>query len=197
MNVNRKRKSHVVAIVALTLFVQSCSLKYAEAAHNVEATVPEFVFDNADFIRYENNKQKFSLFSYKLEQYKGGNETYASGVTFATYDEAGEIETEGSCELLSSNAREKKYSLYDKIELANHPQNVIIKANELRWNGRSEQITSRRSDTITIKKDNMTIIGSGFSASGVSNSFAFTGAVSGFMETTDDAAQEELIDDND
>ncbi|MBQ9495626.1 MAG: LPS export ABC transporter periplasmic protein LptC [Treponema sp.] len=186
------------ARVLILLFLSvSCSLKYTEGVKNVEQTVPEFIFNDALLVRYEDGHEKLSLSAEKLEQYKGGNDTYASNMQFAAFDAAGTIETEGSCRLLAFNAREKKYSLYDNIELINYPRHVVIRADELRWNGKSEQLTSGRSDTITIVKDNTMIIGSGFSASGVSNTFVFTGVVSGTVETDDDETHGEALNGND
>lgn len=166
----------------------SCSLKYTEDARNVEDSVPEFVFDNVDFSRYEKNKRTIIMRTETLEQYRGGA-SYASGVQFETRDDEGEVEIEGSCDIFASDESEGRYSLYGSIELANHTEDVAISADELRWNERSEQLTSGRNGTVKMTKGDTTIIGSGFSASGVSKNFAFTGAVEGFVET-EDAADE-------
>ena len=55
----------------------------------------------------------------------------------------------------------------------------------LKWNGNTEQLTGGRKDTARIEKDGAIIYGSGFSASGVSKSFSFSGSVSGEIETKD------------
>jgi Protein of unknown function (DUF1239). len=168
------------------LLAGGCSLRYTENVTNSEDTVPEFVFEDAEFTRYENSRSTMSMHAEKLEQYKGGSRTYADNVRFTMKTEDGKIDTEGSCGLLASDSQAKKYSLYNGIQLFNHSRNVRIQADQLRWNGKSEQLTSGRSDTITIIKDGTTIRGSGFSASGVSSEFAFTGAVSGTVDTSDD-----------
>lgn len=123
-----------------------------------------------------------------LEQYKGGS-TYADSVSFTAYADDGSAETEGSCGLVAFDSKQKIYSLYDGIELTNEPRGVTISADELRWDGNTEQLTSRRTDTITMKKNGTVVRGSGFSASGVSNCFVFTGAVSGTVETDEDAEE--------
>ena len=123
-----------------------------------------------------------------LEQYKGGG-TYADSVSFTAYDDDGSAETEGSCGLVAFDAKQKIYSLYDGIELTSRSKNVTITADELRWDGNTEQLTSRRTDTITMKKNGTIVRGSGFSASGVSNRFVFTGAVSGTVEIDEDAEE--------
>lgn len=177
----------ILSVLLLSgLLTAGCSLKYSEDVRNAEDSVPEFVFSDADFTRYENSKNTVSMHAKKLEQYKGGNKTYADSISFTMRDKDGAVDTEGSCGLLASDSQTEKYSLYNDIQIFNHSRKVRISADQLRWNGRNEQLTSGRSDTITIIKEGTTIRGSGFSASGVSNEFAFTGAVSGTVDTADD-----------
>ncbi|MGI5097503.1 LPS export ABC transporter periplasmic protein LptC [Treponema socranskii] len=177
------------AVLCCWLFFSAgCSLKYSDGKKNVESEVPEFVFANADFSRWEKNKKTLSMRARTLEQYKGGS-TYADSVSFTAYADDGSAETEGSCGLVAFDSKQKIYSLYDGIELTNEPRDVRISADELRWDGNTEQLTSRRTDTITMKKNGTVVRGSGFSASGVSNRFVFTGAVSGTVETDEDAEE--------
>jgi len=175
-------------LCSLPLFSAGCSLNYSDGKKNVESEVPEFVFSNADFSRWEKNKRTLSMRARTLEQYKGGG-TYADSVSFTAYDDDGSAETEGSCGLVAFDAKQKIYSLYDGIELTSRSKNVTITADELRWDGNTEQLTSRRTDTITMKKNGTIVRGSGFSASGVSNRFVFTGAVSGTVEIDEDAEE--------
>jgi LPS export ABC transporter protein LptC len=179
-----------------SLTAAGCSLKYSEDVRSAEGSVPEFVFSDADFSRYEDSKNTLSMHAKRLEQYKGGNKTYADNIQFKTRDKDGNVDTEGACGLLSSDSSQKEYSLYDGIKIYNHSRNIQIDADQLRWNGKNEQLTSGRNDTITIKKEGTTIRGSGFSASGVSNEFVFTGAVSGTVDTTDKPAQKDAGNEN-
>ena len=176
------------ALCCWLFFSAGCSLNYSDGKKNVESEVPEFVFSNADFSRWEKNKRTLSMRARTLEQYKGGG-TYADSVSFTAYDDDGSAETEGLCGLVAFDAKQKIYSLYDGIELTRRSKNVTITADELRWDGNTEQLTSRRTDTITMKKNGTIVRGSGFSASGVSNRFVFTGAVSGTVETDEDAEE--------
>ena len=176
------------ALCCWLFFLSGCSLNYSDGKKNVESEVPEFVFSNADFSRWEKNKRTLSMRARTLEQYKGGG-TYADSVSFTAYDDDGSAETEGSCGLVAFDAKQKIYSLYDGIELTSRSKNVTITADELRWDGNTEQLTSRRTDTITMKKNGTIVRGSGFSASGVSNRFVFTGAVSGTVEIDEDAEE--------
>ena len=184
-----KSNLFVAAVLCSLPFIAAgCSLKYSESQKNVDAEVPEFVFANADFSRWEKNQKMLSMRAHTLEQYKGGG-TYADSISFTAYDDDGNAETAGSCGLVAFDAKQKIYSLYDGIELTNEPRDVRISANELRWDGNTEQLTSRRTDTITMEKNGTVVRGSGFSASGVSNRFVFTGAVSGTVETDEDAEE--------
>ena len=175
-------------LCSLPFIAAGCSLKYSEGQKNVDVEVPEFVFENTDFLRWEKNQKMLSMRAQTLEQYKSGG-TYADSVSFTAYADDGSAETEGSCGLVAFDPQQKMYSLYDGIELTNAPRNVTIAADELRWDGNTEQLTSRRTDTITMKKNGTIVRGSGFSASGVSNRFIFTGAVSGTVETDENAEE--------
>ena len=55
----------------------------------------------------------------------------------------------------------------------------------LKWNGKTEQLTGGRKDTVRVEKDGTVLYGTGFSASGVSKTFSFAGTVSGEIETKD------------
>jgi hypothetical protein len=91
--------------------------------------------------------------------------------------------TEGSCNFIGANTDSELYSLYGDIKLFSKEQNVNFFADELKWNGKTEQLVGGKSDTVRIEKDNTVIIGSGFAASGVSGNFSFSGSVSGDIET--------------
>ena len=65
------------------------------------------------------------------------------------------------------------------VESQGKGQNVEIHAQNLRWDGKSEQLVSGSNDTVHIKKDNLELEGSGFSASGVSQSFHWSKAFHG------------------
>jgi LPS export ABC transporter protein LptC len=183
------RQSSIISVLLLLgPLAAGCSLKYSDDVRNTEDSVPEFVFSDADFVRYENRRTTVSMHAQKLEQYKGGNKTYAENIHFTMHDKDGATDTEGSCGLLASDSQTQKYSLYNGIQIFNRSRNVRISADQLRWNGKNEQLTSSRNDTITIVKSGTTIRGSGFSASGVSNEFSFMGAVSGTVDTDDESA---------
>ena len=149
---------------------------------DIENIVPEFVFSNAKMTRYENNSVTLELNAETIEQYKNSSQTFAKDVEFSSY-EKNKLVTEGSCNFIGANTDSELYSLYGDIKLFSKEQNVNFFADELKWNGKTEQLVGGKSDTVRIEKDNTVIIGSGFAASGVSGNFSFSGSVSGDIET--------------
>ena len=180
-------KKRILAITISSLFIfLGCSLKYSQSYQD-ESNVPEFIFTDAVYTKYEDDAKKLSLSAGVLEQYKEGNSMYARDVSFQLLKKTGEIETEGSCKLLSANSDEEKYTLYDDIKIKNFDENLEVTAGSIRWNGKSEQLTSSRNDMVTIKKGDTTMQGSGFSASAISKKFAFTGVITGDFEKNEDS----------
>ena len=180
-----KKSSRIFSLTTTIILVTSCSLKYDESV-NAEDKVPEFVFEETKMTRYENLKASLEVQAATLEQYKNSNETYGKDISFISYDKEGKTETEGSCGIIFADTGKKVYELYDDISLYNTPEKMRFSANILKWDGRTEQLTSGRSDMVKIEKDDTIIRGSGFSASAVSKKFSFRGNITGTIETTDD-----------
>ena len=172
------------------LIISGCSLRYNSSFQD-EANVPEFIFTDATFTKYEDSTKKLSLSAETLEQYSEGNSMYAKGVSFKLLNKEGEIETEGSCNLLAANSDAEKYTLFDDIKVKNIKEDFEVSADTLRWNGKSEQLTSSRNDMVSIKKGDTYMIGSGFSASAVRKKFSFTGIISGEFTKDEDNNQSE------
>lgn len=175
------RKLWPLLILFMIIF-SSCSLKYGENV-NAEETNPEFVFKHAKLIRYKNAEESAVVSAESIEQYKNSDITYGKNVTFTTYDEEGKVETEGSCGYLYADTDSEIYELYDGIKIRNNDQNTNFSANMLKWDGKTEQLTGGKRDTAKIEKEGTVIYGTGFSASGVSKTFSFSGTVSGQIET--------------
>ena len=172
------------------VLLNSCSLKYSESV-NSEDKVPEFVFEETKLVRYEKKNPTLEVSAEKLEQYKNSDETYGQNVNFTSYDDNGKIETEGHCGILFADSNKKLYELYDDINVYNTPEKMRFYANALRWNGRTEQLTSGRGDMVKIEKDDTIMRGSGFTASGISKTFSFRGNITGTIETSDQASESE------
>ena len=173
---------NALIITAVILLFAGCSLKYEEGV-NAEERNPEFIFYDTKIMRYEDNKKTAEIHAEQLEQYKDSNETYAKNVSFKLYDTSNNVDTEGFCGLLNADSSKELYELYDGIKLFNKKNNTNFRADVLRWNGKTEQLTGGRTDMVRLEKDGTVIVGSGFSASGISGKFNFTGSVSGDIET--------------
>ena len=171
-------------ISAFLIFSFSCSLKYDQTV-NAEETNPEFVFTHAKMVRYEKGAESVKVYADSIEQYKDSDITYGKNVSFTTYDDDQEVETEGSCGYLYADSEKEIYELYDGIKIYNKAQNTNFFANMLKWNGKTEQLTGGKRDTAKIEKDGTVIYGTGFSASGVSKTYSFSGTVSGEIEAKD------------
>ena len=94
----------------------------------------------------------------------------------------------------SANCSEKTfrdvYKLYDEIQLFNYSESTNFFANVLKWNAKTEQLTSGRGDMVRIEKDDAVIRGTGFSASGIGKTFSFKGTVTGEIETESSSESE-------
>lgn len=172
----------VVFICLTSVLFFSCSLKYGETV-NVEEKTPEFVFQETTITRYEDKNITVEIAAGTLEQYKDSSETFAKDVNFTAYNDEGEVRTEGICGYLFTDTEREIYELYDNIELYNHDDKTKFFADVLKWDAQNEQLTSGRGNNVRIETDDTVMVGSGFSASGVSKTFVFTGSVTGDIET--------------
>lgn len=172
------RKIAIMLSIVSSIMSSSCSVKYNEDTHDAANEVPEFVFDGAVIERVEGGDVKVILKASALEQYKGGKDNYARDVSFRTMS-GGEVDTQGKCDLLAADTEKEEYLLFGNIDLSNKERAVDITADSLKWEGKSEQLFSGEDSTLSIKKGGTVIHGKAFSASSISGTFAFGGAVSG------------------
>ncbi|MBP5569380.1 MAG: LPS export ABC transporter periplasmic protein LptC [Treponema sp.] len=172
----------VFSILCVSLFVTGCSVKYGEEVR-AEKSNPEFVFSNLIYSKYENNKLKTKLQAQQMEKYKSNSEIYATNITFESFDENAQPDTSGSCGYLFANPDSELYELYDNINISSKEYKANFSANSLKYNGKTEQLVGSKTDTVKIEKDDTVIYGTGFSASGLSDTFAFSGTVTGDIQT--------------
>ena len=164
-----------------------CSLDYGKT-ESVEDIVPEFRFSDAYFSRYEDNAVTMEIEAQKIEQYKSDGASYARKARFRTFDGEGALATEGSCNLLAANTQDEIYLMFDDISVTLHAQDMRIFADALKYDGKTEQMTSGRDDEVSIEKKDTVITGRGFSSSGVSKTFSFLAQVTGNI-TTDEGEE--------
>ena len=180
----KKNLSICISIILLLLSFASCSLKYEEGV-NIEDKMPELIFTNADLTRYKDGKLTMELKAEQVEQYKDNGSTYARNPEFSTWDSDNNLDTTGSCSLLSVNTKENVYTLFSDILINNSSNDLEIHAQNLKYNGNTKQLTSGKDEEVEVTREGLTLNGRGFSASGISNSFSFSGEVSGTLVTED------------
>lgn len=171
----------------LLFFSLSCSLKYSDTA-DVDDIVPELSFSNTKITRYEDDRVTVEMSAEAVEQYKDSSESYAQKLSFTAYDDENEISTQGSCGYLYADTSKEVYELYSGIELFNYSDKTNFYADILRWNKKTEQLTSGVNSVVKVEKDDTVMEGTGFSASGVSKTFSFSGEVSGEINTKNDSS---------
>ena len=185
--IKRKNIFFLWEIFCLSFFF-SCSLDY-ETQINADSYTPEFVFTNLTLHRYEKEKLSIELQAELMEQYKGNAASFAKQSEFTTWTSDGNLDTMGMCKLISINSNEKLYTLFGDIHIYNEGEKVNIEADNLRYNGKNEQLTSGKTESVHIFKDDLDLTGLDFSASGVSHSYTFAGKVQGIMQTNDSEAE--------
>ena len=179
----------------------SCSLNYGSGT-SAEVVIPEFTFDDVTFNRIEDNVHIIETKADRIEQYRDNTTTYIKNARFRTFSKTDrQVETEGSCGLLSADTENKRYMLFNNITLINHVRDLEIIGASLSWSGSTEQLTSGRNDRITIRRtlnnSQSVLTGTGFSASGISGSFSFAGGVSGQQDTAPAASAADTAAPND
>ena len=173
------------------LFLCSCSLTYQSQEPEV-AHVPELVFSQARYVSYQDGKVSLVLEAAVLEQYQKDGALYGSQVHFSTYNDEEKLSAEGSCQLISADSSSERYALLGQVEITSFDENLTLHTQSLSWDGKTQQLITDAQDTLELKKGtaqeaapstSIELTGSGFSASGVTGNFQFTGAVSGKIYT--------------
>ncbi len=185
-----------ILTVLLILNFSSCSLKY-EDVNSIDKNTPEFTFKNASYSKYENSKKTMQLKADKLEQYKSDGAYFARNVNFSTWDKDEKLQSKGKCLLLGADTKKELYLLFNDISIQSQEQNLSIIAQSLKYDGKTEQLTSAEDDTVFVKRDDLTLEGKGFSASGVSKQFKFNSKISGTLETQNNEQDKENKNIND
>lgn len=172
----------IFTILFSLLIFSSCSLKY-DQKKDVEEVNPEFIFENTTFKRYENCNLSAVVTASTMERYKKSQAVYADNVNFSTYNSQNQIDNDGSCGLMMADTKTNDFQFFDGVRLFSNSFGASFSADSLKWNGNNQQLTSGRNDYVLIEKDNTTLYGSGFSASGVSQSFLFKNSAEGSVLT--------------
>ncbi len=173
------------------MLAASCSVNY-DTVYETEGTVPELMLDDAVFSRVRDSKSVAEIQSKRLEEFKDGGVVLAKDIQFTTKTDGGEVSSFGSAGLMKADPQKEVYEFFNGIKIEAPEKGLVIEGESLRWNGKSEQLVGERGKPLTIKKDGMTLRGSGFSASAVSQSFSFSSNVSGiYVEKKSEEKEED------
>lgn len=176
---NRRNKFSLLLIPALFVpFLCACSVNYDDV-YDTADTVPELMLDNAVFTRVDNSRVAAEIKSTRLEEFKDSGRVLAEEIEFETMNTDGKTNAVGSAGIMCADTKNEMYEFYGGIHIEAPSRGVKIDGESLRWNGKTEQLTGERGKTLTLEKDGITLSGSGFSASAVSEQFNFAGDIFG------------------
>ena len=188
-------------VIFLLFFFSGCSLDY-ESDTPEQIKAPEFSFENLELTKIEKGKKTALIKATQLDQYHKIDASYAKDIEFRLFNDINLIEVEGEADLLSLDNKTKIYTMFNDVSITSYEQNMNIHAKNLKWNNKTEQLTSSVDDIVTItnitppteggyvkpKSENsnhITLQGKGFSASGVTWQYSFKNATTGKITIED------------
>ena len=198
-----------ISLALLLLFFFVCSLEY-ESDSPEQIKVPEFSFENLELTKIEKGKKTAVIQASKLDQYHKIDASYAQNIKFTLFNN-NLIKIEGEADLLSLDNKSEIYTMFNSVSITSYEQNMQIQAKNLKWNNKTEQLTSSAEDIVTItniptptesgyvkpKSENtnqISLQGKGFSASGVTWQYAFKNATTGKIIINDKGTTDELTE---
>ena len=198
-----------ISLALLLFFFFGCSLEY-ESDSPEQIKAPEFSFENLELTKIEKGKKTAVIQASKLDQYHKIDASYAQNIKFTLFNN-NLIKIEGEADLLSLDNKSEVYTMFNSVSITSYEQNMQIQAKNLKWNNKTEQLTSSAEDIVTItniptptesgyvkpKSENtnqISLQGKGFSASGVTWQYAFKNATTGKIIINDKGTTDELTE---
>ena len=128
---------------------------------------------------------------------------YGSGISFVVYNADGALSVAGSCGLFSSDTSKEQYYFYDEVNLTSYEQDMRVEADNINWNGKTEQLVSAGVAPVRIYSGGFSgsgsgssgssvtaeLTGMGFSADGSSLEYQFAEGVSGTLYTSGEGSK--------
>ena len=193
---SRFGKRFLAVLLALSFFLclASCSIDYTMPTIG-ESDKPEFIFKDASFSRMEGGMEKAVLYAGRIELYRSEDCMYGKDLSFVVYDSDGSVSVTGSCGLLSADTANEDYVFYDDVNITSYSQNLRVEADNVSWNGKTEQLVSAGVSPVRIYSGGFSgkntssitaeLTGMGFSADGRNFEYIFAEGVSGTIFTED------------
>lgn len=190
-----------ITFIIFLAIISGCSLDY-ESDTSEKIKAPEFTFENLSLTKVEKGKKKAEIQAEVLEQYHKLDASFGKNVNFKLFNDEKLITVEGSTDLLSVDNKTEIYTMFNYASITSYEQNMNIQAKNLKWNNKTEQLTSSAEDIVTISNlqenskpgyvksnsentNQLSMQGKGFSASGVTWKYAFKDATTGKIVTQD------------
>jgi LPS export ABC transporter protein LptC len=182
--------------LTVVFLLVSCSIQYQTIADNSEE-VPEFTLRNASVSRYEQGVLRVTASADLVEQYKKKNIYYAQNVECEIFEEDGTLQTKGIFGFVAADIDNKVYTFFDSVTVDNYSEKTSVRAETLKWSGKTGLLASGRESTVTIireAEDNssqenpegnattFSFTGSGFSADSNKRTYRFS-EVSGKIDS--------------
>ncbi|GMO51574.1 MAG: hypothetical protein Pg6C_16410 [Treponemataceae bacterium] len=164
------------AAMALSFF--SCSVEYDTIIDNSD-DVPEFILWNASIERYESGICRVRAKAGIVEQYKQKNIYYAQDVECDVFAEDGAPQTKGAFGFAAADIDNELYTFFDSITVDNYSENTGVRAESLKWSGKSGLLASDAGSVVTITRQtedaDQTSDGAENDGNELSTAFSFTG----------------------
>ena len=193
-------------VLFFAILFTSCSLNY-ETNREDRVILPDLYFENLNISKIEGGNLKTKVFAHSLEQYNKSRMSFAEDVSFDLFTEDKEIQVQGKCGLISINPTDEVYTMFNGIEIKSYEQNLAVKAEALKWNNQTEQLSAPIEYNVTITNDiivpenavksendsssKMTLVGKKFAASGVTRTYSFGKSLHGKVSIEDNIESEE------
>jgi hypothetical protein len=183
----------LIALLSAFLALLSCSFDYNGAGSSGPA-VPELLLTEVEASRYENARLSMVLSAGVLEMYDADRIWAGENVHFIQYsrDGKGTLEAEGSAGLLLVDDASDVYTLGDQISFHLVSDNLFIRADELRWAKKTQQLAGPADGDVSVEeKDGSMISGAGFFADTLARKYEFRKPVSGVLVSDGSASEAE------
>ncbi|MGL4982526.1 MAG: hypothetical protein ACRC4W_06720 [Treponemataceae bacterium] len=188
----------------LLLSLSSCSLNYGQREFSEEG-VPELIFYDTEYMKFERSRKTTSVKASVLEFYGKESLVFGKEVEFKLYNTDQSPSAEGKTGLLYADQDAEIYTLLDESSISSYNQNMTVNAESLRWNNLTEQLVAGEEDEVTIEygslKDDgdahLKVKGKKFSASGIGLEYRFGMTPTGTILTGSDKATVEVEQEDD
>lgn len=167
----------------------SCSLDYGTQTKEEKQILPEMILTDAKFTRVEKLAETATLEASSLEIFNTEDTVYGKEANFKSFENK-RLVASGTADFIKIDNRNSTYLLLGKTNIYGIKNGINIYADNLKWNNRSNQLTSDINSTVTIFKSpdknndsSLTITGSGFALSALSLNYVFKGKVNAVIET--------------